>query len=254
LPVLREIEPGYYQSLSDFGWQQIQKRELYLIHLKIKKESVMEDIKINLARFRNGVSTLTNLILSQAKREKLMKFNARLGMQALFLIPLILLSGCFRLKGAHVVNHYGNSDSGGYSLFISNSLIASNPEAVKELRDKLQGMSNPRTIYEDDGVYLQDVSGDASMEYFYDNYNCDEATIRYGRIQCTFSMNSDNLTFTDWLVNWKVFLPSDVKVLSSNHHRVRTEEGITELIWYFDGDVTSSMDIKFTVSVPIANY
>lgn len=183
---------------------------------------------------------------------------SKISYALLFICLTLVLSGCFEFRVFHVLNYYGNTDEGGYSLLFSDDLLllAGEDEArnlINNTRRDLSDMSNPTTRYDSQGIYIEDLSGNAAMEHMYDSYNCDRSTISNGRINCRFVFHNDeDLYFPDWIVDWTVVLKPDMRIVRSNHHRQRTENGYRQLTWYFDGDIVSEVDIDFTVNVPIA--
>ena len=117
--------------------------------------------------------------------------------------------------------------------------------------DQLRKWSRPTTRIDGDSVHLEDTSGKASMEHFYDRYNCKAAPLSGSR-DCTFALNipKELGSMPNWSIDWEVVLQPDMKVIASNHQRTRREDGLDRLIWYFDGNRVSQASVDFTVRIP----
>ena len=161
-----------------------------------------------------------------------------------------IVSGCFHTKGVHYVNHYGDSDNGGYIMSMNSGIylayIAEHPDGFSGLSK----FSRPSITHNEGITYISDKSGNASMENFYDNYKCVPTQNKRGWSDCTFIMNKDKLDFLGWSFDWNVVLHREMVLLNSNHHRKRVSNGVPTLMWYFDGNRVSEVDVKFTVRVP----
>lgn len=165
------------------------------------------------------------------------------------------LTGCFEIQGVHVLHYYGESDTGSYRITMNSltyATLESNNQYSKMLKD-LRTWSRPTTRREEDSVHLEDNSGTASMERFYDSFTCKEAPV-FGFVDCRFSFNvpKDFGAMPNWSIDWEVVLQPDMKVVSSNHQRTRRANGLDRLIWYFDGNRVSEASVDFTIRTPRA--
>lgn len=174
----------------------------------------------------------------------------------LFVVALCcLLSGCFQIEGVHVLHYYGENDTGSYRITmnqITYGLLTSDKDYADTYR-KLKSWSRPVTRYDHDLVHLEDARGTASMEHFYDVYNCKAASIS-GYMDCRFAfkMPDELAKLQGWSIDWTVVLQPGMRIVSSNHQRTRREDGRDELLWWFDGDQESAASVDFTARVPRA--
>lgn len=173
---------------------------------------------------------------------------------AILVFPLAL-TGCFYSNSAHYLNYYGDSDDGGYSIGLDTStylmMIASDENPIPQLLRDLSKFSNPEISTRGDYTYIEDRSG-ASMEYFYDSYKCTNASAPR-LVDCRYRISTDRFDFPGWSFDHKVYLKSNMRVVSSNAHRERTEGGKKVLIWNFNANRHSSIQINFTVRTPRAS-
>jgi len=167
---------------------------------------------------------------------------------SILLAASFVLTGCFEIQGVHVLHSYGESDTGWYRIKMSRAMM-DNGRYGKMLKD-LRTWSRPATRSDDDNYYVEDVTGTASMEHFYQTYKC-ETSPQPGYADChfAFSLPGDVGDLPGWSINWDVVLQPNMKVLTSNHQRAAREDGRDHLIWCFDGNKTSSANVDFTVRV-----
>ena len=164
-----------------------------------------------------------------------------------------ILTGCFQIEGVHVLHYYGESDSGSYRIKLTRLVVSRNSKEYQEMMSELRSWSRPTTRSDDDYFYFEDDSGRASMEHFYQTFDC-QASPQPGYMDChyAFKLPKDLGQLPDWSVDWEVVLQPGMKLISSNHQRTRRENGRDRLIWYFDGNETSSASVDFTVRTPKA--
>lgn len=172
----------------------------------------------------------------------------------LVLASITLLAGCFQIEVYHKLERYGNSDRGGWRVAMDDAMYAlfAASDEFSTFMNEARGFSNP-TVHSSGGTtYIEDLSGRASMEHIYDDYSCspDPRSSRY--VICEFSASDTGLDFAGWDVDWTVELEPDMQMVSSNHHRTRTENGRVQYLWYFDGNRVSSYDITYRVRTPRA--
>lgn len=165
------------------------------------------------------------------------------------------LTGCFEIQGVHVLHYYGESDTGSYRITMNRVTYAAlqdNNQYSKMLKD-LGTWSRPTTRWDDDFVHLEDNTGKASMEHFYDTFNCVDAPVT-GFVDCRFAFNipKDFGEMPNWSIDWEVVVQPGMRLLSSNHQRTRRADGLDRLIWYFDGNRVSTATVDFTVRTPRA--
>jgi hypothetical protein len=174
---------------------------------------------------------------------------------SVLLVACWLLTGCFQLEGVHVLHHYGENDTGSYRIAMSAGVYKALTEETKfsEIIGNLKKWSRPTTRRSGDTVYLEDNTGNASMEAFYQTSDCKAATMR-GFDDCHFAFKiPDELgKETGWSIDWEVVLQPDMKLISSNHQRKRRTDGLDHLVWYFDGNRDNNASIDFVVRVPVA--
>jgi len=175
-----------------------------------------------------------------------------------FAIPLALscmLTGCFQVQGVHYIHRYGESDDGAYRITMNRLTYAAlqSDDHYSDLMKQLHSWSRPTTRTEGDSVLLEDNTGNASMEHFYDSYHCSAAPLQ-GYMDCRFAFKIDKEmgALPDWSIDWEVVLQPDMQVIQSNHQRTRRQNGLDHLIWYYDGNRTSEASVDFTVRVPKA--
>ncbi len=172
----------------------------------------------------------------------------------ILLAACFMLTGCFDIQGVHVLHYYGESDTGSYRIKMSRltySLL--DQDKSSDMLKDLRKWSRPLTRAEGDDVYLEDNSGKASMEHFYDNFNC-STSAQPGNMDCRFAFKvpKELADLANWSIDWEVVLQPDMRVLASNHQRTRREDGRDRLIWFFDGNHVSAASVDFTVRIPKA--
>ena len=165
-----------------------------------------------------------------------------------------LLAGCFEITARHDINLYGDSDNGIYRIRFDNftySMISSD-QGWSDFMGNLRRFSNPRIRNSGDYVYIEDTSGLSAMEHFYDDYRCSRNAD--GRTaDCRYVFNfSDGNNAPGWKINWEVSLRPDTRVISSNHHRERTQSGYRHLYWNYEYSRHTGGRVDFTVRVPVA--
>ena len=173
---------------------------------------------------------------------------------AMICVACCALTGCFQIEGVHVLHYYGESDSGSYRIGmqrVTYELLDSDQTYANKLRD-LRSWSRPVTRMDGDMVYLEDNSGRASMEHFYDKAGCKAAPVE-GYVDCRYVYRKDFGDMPDWSVDWEVVVQPGMRVLDSNNQRTRHSDGRERLIWYYDGNRERYADVDFTVWVPRAN-
>lgn len=177
----------------------------------------------------------------------------------LMVVPVLLLAGCFEYTGVHNLNYHGRPDGGGYrfAMDVSTYLLAAaaardrgEADPIATLRQRFATYSSPRSRTDDGKIIVEDVSGTARMERAYDSARC--ADVGGARSECRFRLESRGLDIIGWKLVWLVVLRPEMTVVSSNHHTTRIRDGRRELIWTFDGNRTSTVDIDFTVRTPRA--
>lgn len=170
-----------------------------------------------------------------------------------FLLPCFLLTSCFQIEGVHVLHYYGDSDSGSYRITINRALL--NQDKYSDMLDQLKKWSRPKTRSDDDNVIIEDDSGDASMEHFYDTYKCVADLDDSDYVDCRFAFKVPESvgSLAGWSVDWEVVLQPRMIVVRSDHQRTRRVDGMNRLVWYFDGNRESRASVDFTVKVPKAN-
>jgi hypothetical protein len=173
---------------------------------------------------------------------------------SILVIASCMLTGCFDVQGVHVLHYWGDNDTGAYRIKMNSLTYAllDNEEYSKMLKN-LRSWSRPTTRAADDSVYLEDASGTASMEHFYDSFACKAAPVS-GFMDCRFTFNLPKKfgEMPDWSIDWEVVLEPGMRVVSSNHQRTRHESGHDRLIWYFDGNRVSEANVDFTIRTPRA--
>lgn len=164
------------------------------------------------------------------------------------------LGGCFQLAGYHKLERYGNSDRGGWQLAMEDAtyLMFAASDDFGSFMTGARRFSNPNVRSANGVTYIEDVSGRASMEHIYDSFDCWADARSSRHMICEFTTSDAGLDFAGWAVDWTVELDPDMRMVASNHHRVRTEGGRRQYIWYFDGNRVSAYDIRFRVRVPRA--
>jgi hypothetical protein len=167
---------------------------------------------------------------------------------------LSLLCGCFHIEVFHKLDRYGNSDSGGWRMWMDDLMYAAfaASDDFDAFLAQAREFSNPTIRSSGGNTYIEDVSGRASMEHIYDNYSCDPDPNSSRYVICEFSASDTGLDFPDWNVDWTIELEPGMQMLSSNHHRTRTENGRVQYLWYFDGDRVSAYNIHYRVRTPRA--
>lgn len=172
----------------------------------------------------------------------------------LALTSLVFLCGCFHIQVYHRLARFGNSDSGGWQIYMDNLVYAmfSTSNDFAGFMEKARSFSNPSIRTSGNTTYIEDLSGRASMEHIYDRFNCidDPQYARYAI--CTFSASSRDIDVPGWSVDWTIDLDPDMQMLESNNQRSRVENGRRQYIWYFDANTGSSFNVAFTVRVPRA--
>jgi hypothetical protein len=166
----------------------------------------------------------------------------------------LFLAGCFEATGVHIVAPYGQPDSGGYRIWMSDyawSEMTRTPE-WPELDARNRTFSNPQIYRENGGVVYQDMDGDVAMENWYDSVDCNE--VSGGRAVCHFTMYVDAESIRGWTLNWGVAVSPGMRVVSSNHHRSLAEGSTEILVWDFNGNQSSQVAIDFTLNVPVSRY
>ena len=165
---------------------------------------------------------------------------------------LCTLTGCFQIEAVHYLHRYGDDDAGSYRIKLNRVTYDALRSDAKfsEMWKGLRSFSRPVAREDGDFVYLEDTTGRASMERFYDTYDCKAAPVK-GYVDChfAFKINKDVGDLPDWSVDWEVVLQPDMILLSSNHQRARRENGLDHLIWFFDGNRVSEASVDFNVRV-----
>jgi hypothetical protein len=166
---------------------------------------------------------------------------------------LCTLTGCFQVEGVHYLHRYGESDAGSYRIKLPQIAYEAlrNDAKFSEMWKALRSFSRPVAREEGDFVFLEDTTGRASMERFYDTSVCRPASAR-GYADCHFAFKIDQSSvegLPGWSIDWEVILQPDMTLLSSNHHRTRRENGLQHLIWSFDSSLASGASVDFNVRV-----
>src|SRR5579871_1171946 len=93
---------------------------------------------------------------------------------AVLLVSCCLMTGCFQLEGVHVLHNYGESDTGSYRIAIPPTAFTrfSASDDYGRVMRGLRTFSRPSTRKESDIVYVEDNTGRASMEHFYETARC----------------------------------------------------------------------------------
>lgn len=170
------------------------------------------------------------------------------------LFALSSLTGCFQIQGVHVLRDYGDSDSGSYRITMSAvtyNLLNSNDKYSDEIK-QLRSWSRPTTRFDGNLVHIEDTSGTAAMEHAYDSHTCTPSVVR-NYMECRFILKlskDDAAMLPGWAIDWEVVVQPDMRLLVSNHQRIRHENGRDHLIWSFDYNDDSEANIDFTVMVP----
>jgi hypothetical protein len=169
----------------------------------------------------------------------------------LFLAPLLFLTGCFQTEVYHKLENHGNSDHGGYRISMAPSvyMMLVSDDGFSEAMNSLRRFSNPQVSTKGGVTSIEDISGNASMEHFYDQVECVKDPRSFRHAKCTYRWTLTDADYYGWSVNWVVALERDMTVLSGNYNRTRQENGAKQLIWLFDGNHTSSAKVEFTVRV-----
>ena len=170
-------------------------------------------------------------------------------------IVCCMLTGCFQLEGIHVLHDFGENDTGSYRISMSRQDYKALTEEAKfsEIMGDLKKFSRPTARQSGDTVYLEDNTGNASMEHFYETYGCKAAPVRgFDDCHFGFSITEEMGREKGWSIDWEVVMQPDMKLVASNHQRIRRTDGRDHLIWYFDGNRDSNASIDFTVRVPLA--
>lgn len=173
-------------------------------------------------------------------------------LRSLALLPVCLfLTGCFQFEVVHVVHRMGESDTGAYRLKILKGLV--DEDQLDNMVSKFRQWSRPEMRRDSEAVYIEDNTGGAKMEHFYDSYNC-QASIYRDRSDChfAFALPQNVANLAGWSINWEVVLQPDMTLISSNHHQIRRTGGLTHLVWNFDGNRRSDASVDFVVRVPRA--
>jgi hypothetical protein len=171
---------------------------------------------------------------------------------ALVLTGCALLSSCFQIQAVHVLHYYGENDTGGYRIGFKSamySMLTQNGK-LNEILQSLRRWSRPSVRNEGDDVYVEDTTGQASMENFYDTHTCRRVSLDFSECHFSFTVPPDIGQLVGWSVDWEVVLQPDMTVLSSNHQRIRQVDGLEHLIWFFDGNRDSNASVDFVVRVP----
>lgn len=178
----------------------------------------------------------------------------RNNLKATFIVAtLVSLCGC-DVEVYHQLDRYGNSDSGAYrismtdELYLTYMLTSDYDNFIGQARE----FSNPVVRSSGGTTFIEDLSGTASMEHIYDDYDCQDDPTSSRYVICEFTAAATELYQPGWSIAWTVQLEPDMRMVSSNHHRTRTENGRAQYIWYFDGDRVSAFDVRFRVRTPRA--
>jgi hypothetical protein len=168
----------------------------------------------------------------------------------------LMLTGCFQIQGVHVLHYFGDSDTGSYRISMSRITYSAmnGDNSYSDMMKNLRAWSRPMTRFDDDSVHLEDVSGRASMEHFYDLEKCTPApTGNLMDCHYLFEIPKEVGKLPGWSVDWDVVLQPRMRILSSNHQRTRWEDGAEHLMWYYDGNQVSEGRVEFTVRTPQVN-
>ncbi|HUA57904.1 MAG TPA: hypothetical protein VML19_04070 [Verrucomicrobiae bacterium] len=164
----------------------------------------------------------------------------------------LILSGCFEVQGVHVMHYYGQPDGGSYRIAISRIAYSQmDPNKFAKIQSDLREWSHPTTRSDSDNIYLEDDSGSANMEHFYDTSRCENsAQPGYADCHFAFSVPKDLADLPGWSLNWAVVLQPGMSVIEANNTGTRTVDGHRALVWSFDGNTTSSARVDFTIRTP----
>jgi hypothetical protein len=170
----------------------------------------------------------------------------------LVVVTSCLATACLNIEGVHVLHPYGESDTGGYRIAMSDAtyLLLSGNGGVNDMLSQLRRFSRPSTRFYEGGVSIEDLSSSATMERMYDTYQC-QAAPSQGFMDCHFALAIDRGgEMPGWSIDWDVVLQPGMRIVASNHHRTRRVNNQDHLMWYFDGNRVSSANIDFTIRVP----